>query len=419
MARSKPKEVSLSKILFVLALLAVAAVGVMRLTDWLTTDRVEAALLTAAPGRLVEARALVAAGEYGQARHVLLPLVEQLNDAAITPQALQILAEIAEAEEDAGEALGYYKQLTERFPDAPDHTESLLLYAKALEKNARGDEAREIYQNLEAIAPPDLRAPAVLARAEETLAASGLEEALPLFRQTAEEAVWGSEAWEKAWKHIGDYNVSRIFSSVPTEDSIIHLIQRGETLTSIGIHYNTTQGLLMRANNITDPAGLQLNQPLKITPKDFRIVIERSTCRLYLLDSKGVFKLYRVGLGREDKPTTLGTYRIGNKEKDPAWFPPGRAPIPSGDPLNELGTRWMPLVPAESNLPTDLGIHGTIHPETIGTYASSGCPRLYKEGVEELYDLVVRATPVDIVEVFDPENAKSPVSAAVAQGASG
>ena len=64
----------------------------------------------------------------------------------------------------------------------------------------------------------------------------------------------------------------------------------------------------------------------------------------------------------------------------------------------------MPMVPEEEALPTDLGIHGTIAPETIGTYASSGCPRMYKEDVEELYDLVVRSTPVFVVDTYSPED---------------
>jgi lipoprotein-anchoring transpeptidase ErfK/SrfK len=32
-----------------------------------------------------------------------------------------------------------------------------------------------------------------------------------------------------------------------------------------------------------------------------------------------------------------------------------------------------------------------------------GCPRLLNEHVEELYDLVVRSTPVTIVERWEPE----------------
>ena len=66
----------------------------------------------------------------------------------------------------------------------------------------------------------------------------------------------------------------------------------------------------------------------------------------------------------------------------------------------------MPLIPVDEGLPRDLGIHGTIAPETIGSFSSSGCARMLNEEVEELYDLVVRSTPVDIVEVFEPAGAQ-------------
>jgi lipoprotein-anchoring transpeptidase ErfK/SrfK len=111
-----------------------------------------------------------------------------------------------------------------------------------------------------------------------------------------------------------------------------------------------------------------------------------------------------VGLGKEGHETALGSYKIGNKEKHPHWHKKGQEPIPPGDPRNELGTRWMPLVPLEKNLPEDLGIHGTIAPDTIGKHSSHGCARMHNEDVEELYDLVVRSTPVDIVERLELGN---------------
>ena len=169
----------------------------------------------------------------------------------------------------------------------------------------------------------------------------------------------------------------------------------------IGKKLNTTQGLLIRANGLDNPHKLRLNQNLKYTPKDFSIVIELTTRRLFLLDKDGVFSVYSVGLGKPGNDTTPGHYKIGNKEKDPTWYKPGFGPIPPGDPRNELGTRWMPLIPEEEGLPTDLGIHGTIDPESVGVYSSMGCPRLYEDEVEVLYDLVVRSTPVTIVQTFD------------------
>ena len=104
--------------------------------------------------------------------------------------------------------------------------------------------------------------------------------------------------------------------------------------------------------------------------------------------------------------TTIGVYGIGNKEKDPVWHKPGFGPIPAGDPGNELGTRWMPMVPVEEGLPTDLGIHGALDPNTVGKYSSHGCARLRMPEVEELYDYIVRSTPVSVVDVV-PEDLRA------------
>jgi len=176
------------------------------------------------------------------------------------------------------------------------------------------------------------------------------------------------------------------------------MVQQGDSLITIGVKLNTPVGMLCRANQLDENTKLRLNQTLKYTPKDFRLLVERSKCRAFLVDEQGIFKRYKVGLGKPGHETALGFYKIGNKQKNPTWFKPGEGAIPAGDPRNELGTRWMPLVPAEPGLPTDLGLHGTIAPETIGTYSSNGCVRFYPEEVEEIYDLIVRSTPVIIKE---------------------
>ncbi|HIB92177.1 TPA: L,D-transpeptidase, partial [Candidatus Poribacteria bacterium] len=61
-------------------------------------------------------------------------------------------------------------------------------------------------------------------------------------------------------------------------------------------------------------------------------------------------------------------------------------------------------VPEEEGLPRDLGIHGTIQPDSIGLYSSKGCPRMHNAEVEELYDLIVRSTLVRVVEVYTPSS---------------
>ncbi|MBN1478590.1 L,D-transpeptidase, partial [Candidatus Sumerlaeota bacterium] len=106
------------------------------------------------------------------------------------------------------------------------------------------------------------------------------------------------------------------------------------------------------------------------------------------------FVSYRCRVGLEDYMTPIGTYHIARRSMDPTWTDPqtGRR-IPAGDPANELGTRWMGF----EEIPS-IGIHGTIHPETIGADASSGCIGLLTEDVEQLYDLLPQGTEVRIYQ---------------------
>ena len=212
--------------------------------------------------------------------------------------------------------------------------------------------------------PPGQQASGLAGLAQQAEREGDLEKARGLYREALEDASVGSDLWLESAEALGRLNIQLIFSPAETSESKIYEVKSGDNLLAIGVTLNTTQGLLMTANGIDDPARLRVGQRLKYTPKNFRIVIERSTCRLFLLDKNGLFKMYMTGLGMPGYETTLGSYTIGNKEKNPTWHKPGSEPIPPLDPENELGTRWMPLVPAEEGLPNDLGIHGTIHPET-------------------------------------------------------
>jgi lipoprotein-anchoring transpeptidase ErfK/SrfK len=342
-------------------------------------------------------------GKLDEARRELEGLMAHLNDDLVAPEAHLLLARLDVAEGMYDAARERIANLLEAFPISAQQPAAAIAYARLLERGGDTDEAAVLYEKVSRTASPEVRAPAKAGLARAAERAGNLEDAKAQFRAAVDEAPMGSDAWFEAVAGLGRVNVALIFSPGQTAESKVYSVVSGDSITSIGNALNTTQGLLIRANRLQDPTRLNVGQRLKYTPKDFSIVIERSTCRLFLFDKDGVFKMYRTGLGRPGQETTLGKYKIGNKQVDPTWFKPGSGPIPPGDPQNELGTRWMPLVPVDEGLPTDLGIHGTIAPETIGQYASSGCPRLYKEDVEELYDLVVRATPVDIVDVIEPE----------------
>lgn len=374
----------------------------LRVIDWFDASFIGGKIEAEAATNLDMARQFAEEGNAAEARALLDPIIERVDDPAVTLEAFVIKADIELKDGDQQVAMQTLATALERYPGTAEHPEVSLKYARLLEDAGQYEQASEIYTRLRETAPPALRGAAVAGLARQAERDGKTELARDLYKLAVKDAPWGSDAWQEAADGLGKLNVAAIFSSRPTSDSKVYRVESGDTITGIGMKLNTTQGLLMGANNITDPTALRIGQNLKYTPKDFKIIIERSTLRLFLMDNEGLFKVYKVGLGKPGQETTLGRYRIGNKEKDPTWHKPGYGPIPPGDPRNELGTRWMPLIPEEEGLPTDLGIHGTIEPETVGKYTSMGCPRLLPAEVEELYDLVVRSTPVAIVEKYDP-----------------
>ena len=69
--------------------------------------------------------------------------------------------------------------------------------------------------------------------------------------------------------------------------------------------------------------------------------------------------------------------------------------MPGGLPINPLGPRAMYLFDKGGD--TGFRIHGTIHPESIGTAASSGCIRMLNKEVIELYELTKVGTKVIVI----------------------
>ncbi len=348
---------------------------------------------------LDEAYAFMAQGALDEAEKRIKPLLSA-KDPILSPRAIIVQADIEHHRGAPDAALQLLTKAVETFRSSREYPFLEERKARQLEEMQRTDEARVIYEALRDNAPPEIRSMGYLGLGRLAERGNQLVEARDLYRHAVEDAPWASPVWEEAVELMGRLNVNLIFSSMETPESRFYAVEPGDSLINIGMKLNTTQGLLTKANGIDETTTLRVGQRLKYTPKDFFIVIERSTCTLYLFDNRGLFKRYRVGLGKPGHETTLGKYTIGNKQQDPIWHKPGFGPIPPGDPANELGTRWMPLVPAQEGLPHDLGIHGTIAPETIGTFASKGCARMLNNEVEELYDLVVRATPVEIVETM-------------------
>ncbi|TBE02332.1 L,D-transpeptidase [Rhizobium ruizarguesonis] len=104
---------------------------------------------------------------------------------------------------------------------------------------------------------------------------------------------------------------------------------------------------------------------------------------------------YPIAVGREGKQW-YGTTRVVSKRLHPEWRPtasmrqknPRLPAVVKPGPANPLGTRAIYLADGL------LRIHGTNDPSSIGTNASSGCFRMYREDVEELYEMVQPGTRV-------------------------
>ncbi len=126
-----------------------------------------------------------------------------------------------------------------------------------------------------------------------------------------------------------------------------------------------------------------------------RIVVDLGDLRLILYRDDRPMKTYPIAAGTSEYPTPTGTYAVTSKIMDPTWYPPNSdwakdaEPIPPGV-TNPLGTRWI------GTTAPGVGIHGTIAPSSIGTYASHGCIRMYISDVEDLYERVVVGMPVII-----------------------
>ena len=128
------------------------------------------------------------------------------------------------------------------------------------------------------------------------------------------------------------------------------------------------------------------------------VIIDTGNTALYYVLGQGRAIRYGVGVGREGF-TWSGVQTISRKSEWPDWHPPAemiaRQPyLPrfmAGGPGNPLGARAMYLGSSEYR------IHGTNDPTTIGKFVSSGCIRLTKEDVADLFSRVDVGTKVIVL----------------------
>ncbi len=302
------------------------------------------------------AEALFHQGVYEEVRKYSDEILEKYPRSAYVGQAMYLKGKsLMEEGQNVGEAKTLFEQIMDRFPE--DEVADRAMYGLAEIARKRGNlvEAKKYLDGLLEMHPD------TLVRGEvETL--------------------------------LGEVNMKILFSRQTVNDDIIYTVEAGDSIYELARQYGVTQELLLRSNQIRDPLLLAVGKRLKIPQCDFLIVVDKSDNTLTLYSGEAFFKKYPVRTGKYDFQTPVGEYVIENKKKDPEWYNPrDNKRYPSGHPENELGTRWM------SFYRDQLGIHGTIHPDTIGQYASYGCVGMLKEDVEELFDIVPLKTPIKII----------------------
>lgn len=133
------------------------------------------------------------------------------------------------------------------------------------------------------------------------------------------------------------------------------------------------------------------------------VLINKDLNVLYHYQDGKLVKTYRVATGRDTKPpaptwqdfktnffTPEGNYRLTNFVENPPFnaLKPGDISYAGGASGNPLGTRWMGFTVLDNDNAWIWGIHGTSHPELIGTWASDGCIRMYTKDAEELFSRI-------------------------------
>jgi hypothetical protein len=89
--------------------------------------------------------------------------------------------------------------------------------------------------------------------------------------------------------------------------------------------------------------------------------------------------------------------------------------IPGGIPENPLGPRWLGLN-ALGTGGSSYGVHGTNNPYSIGTYASSGCVRMYNQDILWLYERAPVGAGVEIINSGEDLSAWKKISRVVVNG---
>ncbi|MGE5181862.1 MAG: L,D-transpeptidase family protein [Acidobacteriota bacterium] len=235
----------------------------------------------------------------------------------------------------------------------------------------------------------------------------------------APEPAWSEESF--AHKDVPRFTVDLDAHGAPVDTVVgkvtTYRVRQGDTLLDVARWYDLGYNEIVDANPGVDPwvpkAGSDVVVPTAwVLPCcSYRgIVVNLPEMRLYRYrrrrEAPGKLEVvtYPVGMGRDDRRTPRGTYRVSGKTVNPQWNIPAsilrehiaergdhRTFIPGGAPDNPLGRYRIELASSR------YAIHGTNVPWGVGMLVSHGCLRLYPEDIERLFPEVAVGTRVEFV----------------------
>lgn len=131
--------------------------------------------------------------------------------------------------------------------------------------------------------------------------------------------------------------------------------------------------------------------PVVAVESGSRLVIDLSRRQVSLYQA-GSRKTYPIAVGRAGWETPTGRFRVMDMRQDPTWINPftGQAIAPY-DPQNPLGGYWIGFWTDGKNW---IGFHGTPNVASVGSAASHGCVRMYRQDIAELFAQVTPGMPV-------------------------
>jgi L,D-transpeptidase ErfK/SrfK len=214
---------------------------------------------------------------------------------------------------------------------------------------------------------------------------------------------------------LTNQNVAGQQTQTPPADQLVgesfsYVVQKGDSLTSIGARFGVGINALAASNRISVNSMLREGQPLLIDNRHIvpdvlsdGLVINIPQKMLFFFNQDQPTRAFPVALGRWDWRTPTGVFTVVIKEENPVWNVPksiqeemrreGKVVEERVPPCpeNPLGKHWLGLSIR------GIGIHGTIAPASIYQFQTHGCIRLNGDDIAEIFPQVREGTPGRII----------------------